>query len=126
MSLIGAGQHSNALVLLAEAEVESGWALVIGVLEGCDGETERGGEGLPQVGDAVEEGVEREELGPSRPRDDPLRKCHLDGAESIRSEDLFDGCSSSNGGVVEERAGYHTDGDDERAERFGFAGVGVG
>jgi len=33
------------------------------VLERCNGETESVGEGLPQLGDVVEEGVEREEPG---------------------------------------------------------------
>ncbi|KAI1792458.1 hypothetical protein LXA43DRAFT_972582 [Ganoderma leucocontextum] len=60
---VGTGQDGGALVVFAKAEVESGCALEVGVLEGCEGETESGGEGLSQVGDVVEEGVEREELG---------------------------------------------------------------
>ena len=47
----------------AKAEVESSCALEVGVHEGCDRETKSGGEWLSQVGDVVEEGFEREELG---------------------------------------------------------------
>ena len=57
---VGAGQDGSALVIFAKAEVESGCALKVGVLEGCDGETESGGEGLSQIGDVVGEVVERE------------------------------------------------------------------
>jgi hypothetical protein len=60
---VGAGQDGGALVVFAKVEVESSCALKVGVLEGCNGETESGCEGLSQVGDVVEEGVEREELG---------------------------------------------------------------
>ena len=59
---MGTGQEGGGLVALAKAVVESGCALVVGVLEGRDGETESG-EGLPELGDVIEEGVKREELG---------------------------------------------------------------
>lgn len=54
---VGASQDRSALVVFAKAEVESGCALEVGVLEGCNGETESSGEWLSQVGDVVE-GVE--------------------------------------------------------------------
>jgi hypothetical protein len=60
---MGACQDSGAFIIFAQAEVESDCALEVGVLEGCDGETESGGERLSQIGDVVEEGVKREELG---------------------------------------------------------------
>ena len=59
---MGAGKDSGTLVIFAKAEVGSSCALEVGVLEGHDGETESGGEGLSQVGDIVKEGVERKEL----------------------------------------------------------------
>ena len=107
---------------------QDGGALVVGVLEGRDGETESGGEGLSQFGDVVEEGAEREELGAGSDgtSDYRLDKGHLDGGEANIGEDLLDDVGSDNGGVVEEGAGLHTDGEDERAEWLGLPGVGVG
>lgn len=46
--------------------------------------------------------------------------------EASLGEDARDGGGSGNGGVVEEGVGFHTDGEDERAERLGLPGVGVG
>ena len=43
---VGAGQDGGTLVVFIKTEVESSCALKVGVLEGRDGETERGGEGL--------------------------------------------------------------------------------
>ena len=124
---VGAGQDGGAIVVFAKTEVESSCALEVGVLEGCDGETESGGEGLSQVGDFIEEGVEREELGAGDGTSDyRLDKGHLDVGEASPGEDLFDGSGSGNGGIVEEGVGLHTDGENERAERLGLPGVGVG
>lgn len=49
---MGAGQDGGALVVF------SGCTLEVVALEGCDGETENGGEGLSQAGDVIEEWVE--------------------------------------------------------------------
>ena len=75
---MSAGQYSCALVVFAKAEVQSGSLLKVGVLEGCDCETEIGG---VKVGGIVKEGVEREQLGPGgeRTRDYRLDKGHLKG-----------------------------------------------
>jgi hypothetical protein len=87
-------------------------------------------EGLSQVGDVVEEGVKREELGAGSDRtsDNRLDKGHLDVdvGEASLGEDLLDNGGSSNGGLVEEGVGLHTDGEDERAEWLSLPGVGVG
>ena len=125
---MGAGQHGSAVVIFTKTKEESACALEAGVSEGCDGETESGGEGLSKVGDFVEEGVEREELGAGSDRASYYRldKCHLDVGEASRGEDLLDGGGSGNGSVVEEGVGFHTDGEDERAERLDLSGVGVG
>ena len=124
---VGAGQDGGAIVVFAKTEVESSCALEVGVLEGCDGETESGGEGLSQVGDFIEEGVEREELGAGDGTSDyRLDKGHLDVGEASPGDDLFDDGGSGNGGIVEEGVGLHTDGENERAERLGLPGVGVG
>src|SRR6266478_3745722 len=50
---MGTGQDGHAVVFFAKTEEESACALKVGVPEGCDGETESGGEGLSQVGDFV-------------------------------------------------------------------------
>lgn len=125
---MGAGQDGDALVFFAKAEEERACALKIGVPEGCDGEAESGGEGLPQVGDSSEEGVEREELvaGSDGTSDYRFDEGHLDVGEASPGEDILDGGGSGNGGVVEERPGLHSDGDNERAERLGLPSVGVG
>ena len=125
---VGAGQDGGALVIFVKAEVESGCALKVGVLEGCDRETESGGEGLSQVGDTVEEGVEREELGAGSngTSDYRLDKGHLDSGKASLGEDVLDDVGSGNGVFVEEGVGLHTDGEDERAEGLGFPGVGIG
>jgi len=60
---MGTGQDSCAIVVITKAEVESSYTLKVGVLEGCNGETQSGSEGLSKVGNIVEKGVEREELG---------------------------------------------------------------
>ena len=122
---VGAGQHGDARVVFAQAEVQSGCALEVGVLEGHDGETESGGEGFSQVGDVIEEGVERDELraGSNGRSDYRLDKGHLDVGVASLSEDILDDVGSGNGVIVEEGAGLHTDGDDERAEGLGLPGV---
>jgi len=55
-----------------------------------------------------------------------LDKGNLDGGEASPGEDLLDDGGSGNGGVVEEGAGFYTDGEDERTEGLGLPGVGVG
>lgn len=50
---VGAGQDGDAIVIFAKAEIESSCTLVLGALEGCDGETENGGEWLSQLRDVV-------------------------------------------------------------------------
>jgi len=100
---VGAGQDGDALVVLTKVVVESACAFKVGVLKGRDGETESGGEGLPQLGDLVEEGVEREELGASDGTSDYLLdEGHLDGGEASIGEDLLNDVGSDNGVVVEE------------------------
>ena len=124
---MGAGQDGGAIVVLVKTEVESGCALKVGILEGCDGEAESGSEGLSQVGDFVEEGAEREELGAGDGTSDyRLDKGHLDVGEASPGEDLVDDGGSGNGGLVEEGFGFDPNGDNERAEWFGLPGVGVG
>ena len=100
----------------------------MGVLEGRDRETESGGEGLSQVGDVIEEGVEREELraGSDGTSDYRLDEGHLDSGEASPSEDLLDDVGGGNGGIVAEGMGLHTDGGDERAEGLSLTGVSVG
>ncbi len=122
---VGASQDGGAVVVFAKAKVESGRALEVRVLEGCDRETESGGEGLSKVGDVVEEGVEREEVGAGSDgtSDYRLDKGHLDGGEASLGEDVLDDGGSGNSGVVEEGVGLHADGEDERAEGLGLPGV---
>ena len=100
----------------------------MGVLEGCGRETESGGERLSQLGDVVEEGVEREKLGASSggASDYRLDKGHLNGGEASLGEDDLDDICSSNGGFVEEGVRLHPDGEDERAEGLGLPVVGIG
>jgi len=54
---VGARQHGDAVVVTAEAEVvEGAGALVVGGLQGRDGEAEGGCEVLSVLGNVVEEG----------------------------------------------------------------------
>lgn len=125
---VGAGQNGGTLVVFVKAEVESCCVLEVGVLEGRDGETESGGEGLSQVGDVVKEGVEGEKLWAScdGTSDYQLDKGHLDGGEASLSKDVLDDIGSGNSIFIEEGVGLHTDGEDERAEGFGLPGIGIG
>ena len=125
---MGAGQDGDAVVTFIKPEVESSCTLEVGVVEGCDRETEGGGERLSQVGDVVEEGVKREEFGASSDgtSDYRLDKGHLNGGEASLSEDGLDDTGSGNGGFVEEGVRLYTDGEDKRAEGLGFSGVGIG
>jgi hypothetical protein len=56
-------QQGDVLSLTAEAEVERACALMVGRIQGHDGKAEGGAEVLPILGNAVGDGVQREELG---------------------------------------------------------------
>jgi hypothetical protein len=125
---VGTGQDGDAVVILAKAVVESASALEVGELERRDGETGSRGEWLSQVGDLIEEGVEREELGPSSDGAGyyRLNECHLNFGEASIGEDPLEEVGRSNCIFVREGAGLYANGDDERAERLGLPLVGVG
>ena len=59
---MGSGEEGDAVIVTAEAEIERTGALIVGRLQRGDGEAERGREGLAELGDRVDEGVEGEEL----------------------------------------------------------------
>ena len=124
---VSTGQEGDTVVFAAEAVVEATCALIVDVLEGRDGEAEGWSKGLPELGDVVDERVEWEEPGAADGTgDDRLDEGHLDVEETGLGEDLLDAAGSCDGVLVDEGAGYHTDGEDERAEGLGLPLVGVG
>ena len=100
---VGTGQDGGPLVVVAKAKVESSCTLKAGILEGGDGETKSGGEGLSRVRDIAKKGVEREKLGADSDRtsDYQLDKGHFDGGEASLSKDLLDDCYSLNVSTAE-------------------------
>jgi len=71
---VGSGEEGDAVIVTAEAEIERAGALIVGRLQRGDGEAERGREGLAELGDRVDEGVEGEELRATERVTSDLRK----------------------------------------------------
>jgi hypothetical protein len=123
---MGAGKDGNAVVIAAEAEVETACPLIIGVSQGCDGQTKSAGEWLPQLRETVEKRIEREALRTgARAMLHGFDECDLDSGITNINKDTLDGIPSDNGSVVNERVRLHADGYNEVAEGIGLPGVGV-
>jgi len=59
---VGSSEEGDAVVVTVETEVERTGTLEVGRSEWGDGEAKRGCEGLAELGNEVDEGVEGEEL----------------------------------------------------------------
>jgi len=82
---MGTGQNKAAIVVFTKTEVQSSCVLKVSVvLEGCDKETQSSSEGLSEVRNIVNKGVEGEELKASTnpTSNSRLEKGYLDSSEA--------------------------------------------